>query len=348
MRPPLLPVETLLADTADRPRHGTEIGRSREGRPIEAWRLGRGRHHLSLIAGCHADEPVGPLTLRRLLAFLQALPAADPLNDEYSWFVVPDVNPDGAQRNAPWVERTVPTLTADGVPGEGYDLRAYALGVERELPGDDVEFGFPRTARDAGGRPENRAVADFLAPGAPFALHGTLHGMGIAPGPWFLLEPAWIERTAALRETLRRRVKAMGLALLDVDRGGEKGFSRIDEGFSTRPDSVAMRDHFLARDEPATAALFRPSSMEFVRQLGGDPLTFVSEMPLFLVDSFRAGTEARLELHAWLAAAARQPDHEAFARQAKERGIRPMAIADQIGLQLELINAGLLAVAAAE
>ena len=44
-----------------------------------------------------------------------------------------------------------------------------------------------------------------------------------------------------------------------------------------------MRRHFLDRGDPETAAVFRPSSMEYVRSLGGDPLTFVSEMPLFLL-----------------------------------------------------------------
>ena len=86
-----------------------------------------------------------------------------------------------------------------------------------------------------------------------------------------------------MRERLRRRVRELGYRLHDVDRGGEKGFHRIDEGFTTRPDSRAMAAHFEALGDPATAALFRPSSMEYVRSLGGDPLTLVSEMPLFLV-----------------------------------------------------------------
>lgn len=50
-----------------------------------------------------------------------------------------------------------------------------------------------------------------------------------------------------------------------------------------------MRTFFHERGDDATAALSRPSSMEFVRGLGGDPFTFVSEMPLFL-------REARKEL----------------------------------------------------
>jgi hypothetical protein len=106
--------------------------------------------------------------------------------------------------------------------------------------------------------------------------------MAFAAGPWFLLEAAWVERTAAMRRALARRVHALGYGLHDVDRGGEKGFTRIEEGFSTRPDSGAMRHFFEQRGEPETAALFRPSSMELARRLGGDPLTLVSEMPLFL------------------------------------------------------------------
>ena len=42
------------------------IGRSREGNPIYGYRLGEGEIGVSLIAGCHADEPVGPEMLRRL------------------------------------------------------------------------------------------------------------------------------------------------------------------------------------------------------------------------------------------------------------------------------------------
>ena len=79
----------------------------------------------------------------------------------------------------------------------------YLRNVVRERPGDDVEFGFPRGDDDTAARPENRAVAAFLAAGAPFPCarelpqhrlrHGTLvsdrAGLGRdgqpgdAPGP---------------------------------------------------------------------------------------------------------------------------------------------------------------------
>ena len=229
-----------------------------------------------------------------------------------------------------------------------FDLAAYSAGVVREPPGNDVEFGFPRAVQDREARPENRAMAGFLADGAPYAVHGLLHGMAFAPEPWFLIEAGWARRTAVMRERLRERVREMGYFVFDPDRGGEKGFIRIDEGFTTRPDSGAMRRHFLDRGQTETAALFRPSSMEHVRSLGGDPLTFVSEMPFFLLPPPGAqrdfpdpasGTEGRIGFHRWLAdlLAGRSPAQ--VARAAARHGIRPMPVRDQARLQLEFLDA---------
>jgi hypothetical protein len=78
---------------------GDEIGRSRQGRPVRGFRFGHGPRRVSLLAGCHADEPVGPRLLRRLVGFLGRLPVDDPLLTECEWWVMPHINPDGARRN---------------------------------------------------------------------------------------------------------------------------------------------------------------------------------------------------------------------------------------------------------
>ena len=342
-----LPIEEILSGSvpaADL----EEVGRSRDGRPIGAWRGGRGPQSVSLVAGCHADEPVGPATLRRLAAWLASRPENDPAVAEVRWSIVPHANPDGEAVNAVWATRTLEVADHQGVADRGFDLAAYSAGVVRERPGDDVEFGFPRSAHDNEARPENRAVAGFLADGAPYDVHGSLHSMAFAPGPWFLIEEGWAERTTAMRGRLRRRVLEMDYVLFDPDRGGEKGFSRIDEGFTTRPDSGAMRRHFLERGDPDTAALFRPSSMEHVRSLGGDPLTFVSEMPLFLLPPPGAardfpdpasGSKGRVAFHRWLADLLTGRSDAEVARAATSHGIRPMPLRDQARLQLEFLNA---------
>jgi zinc carboxypeptidase len=342
--PARLPIEEILAsDPASAP-SGRVIGRSREGREIRAHVFGRGPLHVSLIGGCHADEPVGPAMLRRLAAFLARRPA-DPLLAASTWYVVPHVNPDGEARNAAWSEATLPAVDHQGFGTRAYDLFLYLSHAVREPPGDDIEFGFPRGPEDAGARPENLAVATFLAQGAPFRLHASFHGMAFASGPWFLIEEAWIGRTAALREALLRRVRAMGYQPFDVDRGGEKGFRRIDEGFTTRPDSRSMIGWFEERGDFATAAKFRPSSMEYVRSLGGDPFTMVSEMPLFLrpLEEGETGRTDDPRFRAFLGRLAGRPPEEVRA-EAERTGVRGMPIRDQMRLQLAFLDEALAAV----
>jgi hypothetical protein len=268
------------------------------------------------------------------------------------WSIVPHANPDGEAVNAVWATRSREVVDHQGAADRGFDLAAYSAGVVRELPGDDIEFGFPRSAGDHEARPENRAVAAFLAGDAPYTVHGSLHGMAFAPGPWFLIEAGWAHRTTAMRERLRERVREMDYPLFDPDRRGEKGFTRIDEGFTSRPDSDALRQHFLDRGDPETAARFRPSSMEHVRSLGGDPLTFVSEMPHFLLPPPGAscdfpdpatGTAGRVAFHRWLADLLADRSAAEVARAAARHGIRPMPIRDQMRLQLEFLDAVLAA-----
>lgn len=335
----LLALEEILA--TDRPvPSGEEIGRSREGRPIHGFRFGRGELVVSCIGGCHADEPVGPEMLDRLAAYLATLEPDHPLLGRFRWLLVPHLNPDGREHNRPWQDDRLSAGDGDA----GFRLERYVVETVREPPGDDVEFGFPRGPEDHEARPENRAAAAFLASAGPLALHLSFHGMGFGHGPWFLLEPLWVERTRRLREDLSERTRRLGYPLHEVDRGGEKGFWRIARGFTTRPDSRAMRDYFLSRDDPETAARFRPSSMELARSLGGDPLTAVSEMPLFLLpDDGPLADPAlpRLDRLDRIRAAVR----EHGGRAAEHLGIRPMPIRHQMHLQLALLDEALRTVA---
>jgi hypothetical protein len=277
----------------------------------------------------------------RFVPYLQSLADTDPLIERFEWWIIPHINPDGAVLNEAWQH-----------PGaERYVFSEYLRGRIRELPGDDVEFGFPRGPSDSGARPENAAAARWWesAPGT-FDLHITLHGMAWAGGPWFLIEPGWVDRTGGLRARCERAVSRLGYPLHDVERHGEKGFWRIAPGFATRPDSIAMRDHFLALDDPETAGRFYPNSMEFMGSLGGDPLTLVSEMPLFLLagvgDTLGPPDPAlerwRDRIAGWAALPTdRNADIEAAAAAA---GLVAMPVRDQMRLQWSMICAALEAV----
>ena len=303
------------------------IGTSREGRPIEALRVGSGDRRVSLIAGCHADEPIGPRTLLAFAKWLGGEEAgAAELRKLATWSIVPHVHPDGGLRNASWAEDPEPPL------------ETYLLDAVRDRPGDDVEFGFPRAPDDDGARPENRAVAEFLADGGPYDVHATLHGMFIAEGAWFLIDRDHVDTTKAFRRDIVAECARVGIPLHDWDRGGEKGFVGIEPGFSTSPTSVAMREHFLARGDRAEAAKFRPSSMEFVASLGGNPVALVSEVPLFLVERGAGGGFLRAKdalVEAQLALAGGDPRPFDAARE--KFGFEPVPVELASRLQLAMV-----------
>jgi hypothetical protein len=304
--------------------HSEEIGLSREGQPLYGIKFGTGSQHISVIAGCHADEPAGRITARSLLHRLtEHFPD---LLDEFTFYVIPDMNPDGAARNQCWF--TDPPK-----------VEAYLQGAVRELPGDDVEFGF---GNDPDARPECQAAMAFLKEAAPFAAHFSLHSMGFAEGAWFLICREWAERISPLMDRLTAFCSAQHWPLYDIDRKGEKGFTRIRKGFCTTPGSDAMRDFFLAQDDPAMAALFRPNSMEFIRSLGGDPICAVSELPEFRVGRSnnnleRPSTTIVYEsLKAWRARQ-KPPEDPAMATLAQDYQIQPVPFHEQTQLQYALI-----------
>ena len=95
-------LEQVLSASPVSPDLGAILGRSRENRPIRGFRFGRPGLRVSLVGGCHADEPVGPRLLRRLAGYLSSLPPDDPLVAEHEWWILPHLNPDGGRRNRSW------------------------------------------------------------------------------------------------------------------------------------------------------------------------------------------------------------------------------------------------------
>lgn len=317
-----------------------DLGRSEEGRPLYGVTLGHGPRLVTLIAGAHADEPVGPETLRTLV--LGALAERDGLADgggfaevfdRFTFRVVPHVNPDAEARNRPWIEAWP-------------DVQAFLRHRRRELPGRDVEFGFPVM------RPENRATAGYLFDYEPIALHVSLHGMAFSEGAMLLVERHCVDRTEALRDGFREAVRTAGLRLHDHDRGGEKGFDYIEPGFGTTPEGAAMKEHFRERGDLVTARGFFLSSMEMARIAGYDaerqahPLCLVTELPLFVIG--RAYEHEPGVPTAYLALRDELPELTLRAQQEEDVAddlapfeLEPLDVATAIRLQLRSIELGL-------
>ena len=308
-----------------------ELGPSEEGRMLYGVVLGTGSTTVSLLAGNHADEPVGPETLRALI--LNGLAHRDqmePLLREVQFIVVPHTNPDGEARNRAWI---------DAWP----DPKAYLQEVVREKPGRDLEYGFPEM------RPENAHVSSFLRAHGPFDLHASLHGMSAGEGAMLLINRPWTFRTQSLRDDFVAAAAAKDLPMHDHNRKGEKGFFWIEPGFQTTPRGDAMRTFFRAQEDPAMAERFHDSSMEFVASLGGDPLSLVTELPLFLV---RGDGDPGHQPTRYLELRERLPEIKARLDRGEDVDallapfdLRPVPLKDAMHLQFRALELGLRAVA---
>jgi protein MpaA len=111
---PLAPREPAAPATMER----EVIGRSVEGRPIEAVTLGRGvGRRILIIGGIHGDEPEGGQTVGAVAAYLRAL------EPEATIRLVPDVNPDGTsagtRTNARGVDLNRNWPASNFTPGDG-------------------------------------------------------------------------------------------------------------------------------------------------------------------------------------------------------------------------------------
>jgi len=300
------------------------IGTSRAGQALFGVTIGHGPARVSIVAGCHADEPIGPMTAQAVPLVLAA--SFPELLERFTFHIVPQINPDGADANRPWF-------------ADPPDFAAYAPCARREAPGDDVEFGFGDAP---GARPECRAAMDYLGRHGPYCAHFSLHGMPFAEGAWFLLCKEWVARSEGLMAGLEDVCRRLGVPLHDIDRKGEKGFTRIRPGFCTTPHSAGMREFFLERGDRETAGKFLPSSMEFAASLGGAPLCMVSEMPLFLIGLRSESLEDPVfgRLRADLEALRAEPPgrvEDALRRLLASYQVEPFPIDMQVRLQLAMI-----------
>ena len=320
------------------------IGESEEGRPIAGVTLGYGPRRVTLVAGAHADEPVGPETLRALV--LEGLAARDwgaeggglgELFERVTLRVVPHVNPDGEARNRGWIEAWDPERPHA-------TLAAFLRGRRRELPGRDVEYGYPDL------RPENAAATRFLFGDGPVALHASLHGMGVSEGALLLVERGWLDRpeAVALRRAFAEATRAAGLRLHDHDRDDDKGFDYAGPGVWTTPTGAAMRAHFERAGDPETAARFHNASMDQAAEAGGDPLRIVTELPLFqLAADYDHAPGVPALLHAWRertpALVEAAAEGAGLGPLVDDLGLRCVPLADAVRIHLATLDAAIRA-----
>ncbi|MFF3749144.1 M14 family zinc carboxypeptidase [Streptomyces sp. NPDC002018] len=141
------------------------IGTSRAGEPIRLMSVGRGSRHALVVAGPHANEPVGGLTVLRLARYLLRPGRADRFPDT-TWHFVLCLDPDGARRNERWLKG--PMTFAQHYRNF---FRPGFAGQPEWLP----------TEPGAEPMPETRALLDLQDELRPY-LQCSLHGVDVGGG----------------------------------------------------------------------------------------------------------------------------------------------------------------------
>lgn len=80
-------------------------GTSQQGEPIYHVQFGQGAVKVLVLAGPHADEPIGSLTVFSLLTLLKNS-HEELLKQDVEWHIVPCIDPDGARPNEGWTQQT--------------------------------------------------------------------------------------------------------------------------------------------------------------------------------------------------------------------------------------------------
>lgn len=159
----------LVAQLAADPRFDIEVaGTSGNGLPIHHVRFGRGAVKALVVAGPHAPEAVGSLTVFSLLTLLQQSHEAL-IDANVEWHVVPCIDPDGALLNEGWSQ-------------ERFTLRNYMSNFHLQAPPDQVDTSFPIAHKKLAWHEPSREAAvlrdilDRCRPDFFFSLHNASFG----------------------------------------------------------------------------------------------------------------------------------------------------------------------------
>lgn len=247
------------------------IGKSRQGRPIELLSIGTGRQSVLIVSGVHANEPVGSLTCEVLQHLL--IEHADLRQSlDATWHFVDPIDPDAAELNAGWIK-------------EDLSLDSYFAHFARPALHHQADYTFSLEAgayRFSGSPPENaafRAALDICRPDILCPLHNCEFGGAfyVASRPWPELEDKW--RIAA--DVWGVRLSSIGEPFSDLARHSDGVFAMPNPGELVR---LALAKG-LAPDTFWTAG---DTSADYSARYG--TFTFTPEVPLWEASASQPGS----------------------------------------------------------
>ncbi|EMF53502.1 carboxypeptidase [Streptomyces bottropensis ATCC 25435] len=201
------------------------MGTSRAGTPMWLLSVGRGGRHTLVVAGPHANEPVGGATVLRLAERVLADPRLSEGADT-TWNLLLSLDPDGSRRNEGWLSGPYtlghhfrhffrpgfleqPEWLPDGAAGAVMPETRALLDLQDELRpffqcslhGVDVGGGFVELTRDLPGL-DRRVACAAARLGIPRELspYDTLYWPRLGPAVYRIPPPRRGDLAAAITE----------------------------------------------------------------------------------------------------------------------------------------------------
>jgi len=154
------------------------LGRSRQGDPIEALKIGDGPKTAMLFAMPHPNEPIGSMMLEYLS---RRLAEDDALRDAlgYTWYLIKCIDPDGTRLNEGWFKGP-------------FSIDNYARHYYRPPAHQQIEWTFPidyKTLHFHDPLPETQALMALIEQARPDFIY-SLHNSGFGGAYFYISEEA--------------------------------------------------------------------------------------------------------------------------------------------------------------
>ncbi len=241
-----------------------DVGRSTDGAPIPMLSIGHGPRAALLYACPHPNEPIGAMLVHHLM---HALIEDEALRGDFTWHLLPCVDPDGTRLNEAWFRGP-------------FTVRHYARHFYRPRAEEQVEWTFPvqhkRYTWDTP-IPETQALMQALQDTRPEFVYA-LHNAGFG-GVYYYLSH---DRPGAY-PAFHGLPEALGLVLTK----GEPEVPWAEQhapaifGMLRVPDAYDYYERFTDAD-PATLMHGGGSSSDYLHALGlGDTVILITELPYF-------------------------------------------------------------------
>ena len=251
-----------------------EVGQSTDGESIPMLSIGHGPKSAMLYACPHPNEPIGAMLVHFLVeAFLKD----ESLRGEYTWHLMPCVDPDGTRLNQGWFAGP-------------FTVRNYARDFYRPRSEEQVEWTFPATYKRYSWTtpiPETQALMTALRETRPSFVY-SLHNAGFGGVYYYLTHDL-----PAVYPDLHRIPESLDLFLSkgEPEMPWAQEYAAAIFGWSSVADQY---EYFETQTDidPLTTLTAGGSSVEYLQSLGlSDTVTLITELPYFQAAAIADETE---------------------------------------------------------